>query len=122
MGQKSRILKLLFTIQIQFPPFITNLLLITTVIQHGFQKVLSSEWMLRAADTMEHRRVFFLILLSRGHDEVPGRKGQLVFALQQDMGGQKGLVISVAVPMPRLCSGNHSIPHGSLLDFSHIYA
>lgn len=36
-----------------FLPFIANLLLITTVIQHGLQRVLSSEFMLQAADHNE---------------------------------------------------------------------
>lgn len=54
--------------------------------------------MLQAADTMKHGTAFFLILLSRGHDEALGRKGQFVFTFQWDMEGQKGLVISLAVP------------------------
>lgn len=48
--------------------------------------------MLQAADTMKHRMVFFLILVTptSSGEEAAGRKGQLVFTLQREAGvGEK---------------------------------
>lgn len=59
--------------------------------QHGFQKVLSFEWMFWAADTMEHGRGFLLLVtLTSSGEEAAGGEGQLAFTLHWEAGvGEK---------------------------------